>query len=138
MQTEVGDLLNMTIDANSTVTTTQVFTKDGKHIAGTPAGDSSWQSPNSPSLIVQNNLGIYFNPTATYQNQLTSPSIPNTYYGPYNSSTGQSNLPSSSVNASYIDKYGDVINKTIREYEELIVVPNVTEDLVVFVNLKRV
>ncbi len=114
--------------------TFQVFTKDGKHIAGTPAGDSSWQSPNSPSLIVQNNLGIYFNPTATYQNQLTSPSIPNTYYGPYNSSTGQSNLPSSSVNASYIDKYGDVINKTIREYEELIVVPNVTEDLVVFVN----
>ena len=114
--------------------TFQVFTKDGKHIAGTPVGDSSWQSPNSPSLIVENNLGTYFNSDAVYQNELLSPSIPNTYYGPYNSINGQNNFPNSSVNATYIDKYGDVINKTIREYEELIVVPNVTEDLVIFVN----
>lgn len=114
--------------------TFQVFTKGGKHIAGTPVGDSSWQVPNSPSLIVENNLGTYFNSDAVYQNVLLSPSIPNTYYGPYNSFNGNSNSPSSSVNASYIDKYGDVINKTIHENEELIVIPNVTEDLVIFVN----
>lgn len=114
--------------------TFQVFTKEGKHIAGTPVGDSSWQAPNSPSLIVQNNLGTYFNADAVYQNELLSPSIPNTYYGPYNSFNGQSNLPSSSVNATYIDKYGDTINRTIHENEELIVIPNVTENLVVFVN----
>jgi flagellin len=114
--------------------TFQVFTKDGKHIAGTPLGDSSWQAPNSPSLIVDNNLGTYFNLTATYQNELASPSIPNEYYGPYNSSNGNSNSPSSSVNVNYLDKYGDTINKTIHENEELIIIPNVTEDLVVFVN----
>ncbi|NCB14121.1 MAG: hypothetical protein EOM78_21240, partial [Erysipelotrichia bacterium] len=86
------------------------------------------------SLIVENNLGTHFNSDAVYQNELLSPSIPNTYYGPYNSLDGNSNFPSSSINATYLDKYGDTINKTIHENEELIVIPNVTEDLVIFVN----
>ena len=127
---------NLTIYLNeySQDDTIQIFTKDGKHIAGTSASDSSWQTPNSPEQLVLNNLGTHFNPTATYQNELSSPSISNTYYGPYNSHNSNSNSPTSSVNATYIDKYGDTINKTIREYEELVVIPNVTEDLVVFVN----
>lgn len=114
--------------------TIQVFTKSGKHIAGTPATDSSWKGGNAPQDIVNNNLGTYFDSTAIYQNQLSGASVPNTYYGPYNSPSGGSNSPSSNVNATYLDKYGDLITRTVRENEELVVIPNVTEDLVVFVN----
>lgn len=127
---------NLTIYLNeySQDDTIQVFTKDGKHIAGTSSSDSSWSAPNSPTLIVQNNLGTYFNTTAVYQNELASPSIANTYLGPYNSVDKNSNSPTSIVNTSYIDKYGDSINKTISEHEELVIIPNVTENLVIFVN----
>lgn len=103
--------------------TMQIFTKDGKHVAGTPAGDStSWQSGGySPEDIISLNPDK-FNLGATYQDAL----------GTYQLNSTTDSLGDSIVN--YIDKNGDNQIWTMGPYDEMVVIPEVNEDLVVFIN----
>lgn len=134
--------------------TIQVFTKSGKHIAGTPAGDESWEykveSPIGSGNYVSNgsknpadilklkdeNGKSYFNDGAVYENQLDNPSIPNSYYGPYSSESKNTNDDPLKVQdaVEYINKYGVTESKNLYEFEEMVVIPEVTEELIVFVN----
>ena len=117
--------LTLYLDEISADDTFQVFTKSGKHIIGTPQGNSSWTLGNTPSNIISNNLGKYFDLNATYLDELSSPSISNFYSG--------SNPSGGSY--SYIDKNGNAATKVLTDSnEELITIPNVSEDLVVFIN----
>ncbi|RXK11952.1 hypothetical protein CP965_12300 [Halarcobacter mediterraneus] len=113
--------------------TFQVFTKSGKHIAGTASSDSSWQAGSNPENIISLNPEK-FDINASYLDELSNPSIPLTYYGPYNSSDGMTNDPSYETDVIYTNKNGVSITKTIKQWEEMVVIPDVTETLVIFVN----
>ncbi len=125
--------LTLYLDEYTLDDTLQIFTKDGKHIFGTNEQDKSWKDGNSPKNIVTNNPK-YFNHNAQYVDKLQNPTVTGTYYGPYNSETGFSNNPANMTTVNYIDKKGNPQTKTIFESEEMIVIPNVNENLVVFVN----
>ena len=102
--------------------TLQIFTKDGKHISGTPASDSiSWQTGYSPLDIIST-YSNKFNTGAVYQNELST----------YQLNSTTNNLGNTSVN--YIDKNGISQIWTMGFYDEMVVIPEVTENLLVFVN----
>lgn len=116
--------------------TFQIFTKSGKHIAGTPSTDASWTGGNTPANIIANNPS-YFDVGAIYVDELAAPSVANTYYGPYNSVTGSANDNPGVVQATvnYIDKNGNPATKDIYDNEEMVVIPNTgAEELVIFIN----
>ena len=101
--------------------TIQVFTKDGEHIAGTLASSSSWDNGYSPKDIITQNPDK-FNIGATYVDNHTS----------YTLNSPKESSGSSSV--SYIDKDGNSQTRTLGSLDEMVVIPNVLEDLVVFIN----
>lgn len=115
---------NLTLYLNeySAKDTLQIFTKDGKHVAGTPASDSvSWQMGYSPLDIIST-YSNKFNTGAVYQNELST----------YQLNSTTNNLGNTSVN--YIDKNGISQIWTMGSYDEIVVIPEVTENLLVFVN----
>ncbi len=110
--------------ANDTI---QVFTKDGEHIAGTIASDlgldgsPSWTSGFKPEDIIALNSSK-FNVGASYIDNHTL----YTLNSPRESS-GVATVP-------YIDKDGNPQTKGLGPLNEMVVIPNLTEDLVVFIN----
>ena len=114
--------LTLYLNEYSAKDTLQIFTKDGKHIAGTPASDSiSWQTGYSPLDIIST-YSNKFNTAAVYQNELST----------YQLNSTTNNLGNTSVN--YIDKNGISQIWTMGFYDEMVVIPEVTENLLVFVN----
>jgi flagellin len=115
---------NLTLYLNeySAKDTFQIFTKDGKHVSGTPSNDSiSWQTGYSPLDIILT-YSNKFNIDAVYQNELST----------YQLNSTTNNLGNTSVN--YIDKDGVSQIWTMGSYDEMVVIPEVIEDLLVFVN----
>jgi len=104
--------------ANDTI---QVFTKDGVHVAGTAGTDSSWDSEYNPENIISLN-SEKFNSGASYVNDLTR----------YTLNSPKDNLGVSTV--EYVDKDGVTQTKALDINDEMIVIPDVTEDLVIFIN----
>ncbi|QKF73855.1 putative flagellin [Aliarcobacter faecis] len=101
--------------------TIQIFTKDGTHVAGTPAGHSSWDNGYSPANIIY----LYpnkFNIGATYSDDISR----------YPLNSTKDALGSTTVN--WIDKQGSNQVFNLNANDEIIVIPNVTENLVVFIN----
>ena len=114
--------LTLYLDEHSLKDTLQIFTKDGKHVSGTPASDSiSWQTGYSPLDIIST-YSNKFNTGAVYQNVLST----------YQLNSTTNNLGNTSVN--YIDKNGISQIWTMGSYDEMVVIPEVTENLLVFVN----
>ena len=114
--------LTLYLDEHSLKDTLQIFTKDGNHVAGTPASDSiSWQMGYSPLDIIST-YSNKFNTAAVYQNELST----------YQLNSTTNNLGNTSVN--YIDKNGISQIWTMGFYDEMVVIPEVTENLLVFVN----
>ncbi len=104
--------------ANDTI---QIFTKDGVHVAGTPVGHSSWDSGYSP----QNIITLYsdkFNVGATYSDDLSR----------YTLNSVKDSLGNANVN--WIDKNGVSQIYNLAADDEMVVIPDVTENLVVFIN----
>jgi flagellin len=104
--------------ANDTI---QIFTKDGIHIAGTPAGHTSWDIGYSPENIITLNPDK-FNVGATYSNDLTR----------YPLNSPKDSLGANNVN--WIDKNGISGIYSLNSNDEMVVIPDVAEDLVVFIN----
>lgn len=100
--------------------TIQVFTKDGTHIAGTPNGSPSWGALNPENILTSN--ADKFNLGASYIEDLTR----------YPLNSPKDGLGDTSVN--YIDKTGTSQTKVLSTNDEMIVIPDVTEDLVIFIN----
>ena len=101
--------------------TIQIFTKDGTHVTGTPAGHSSWDTGNSPEDI----LSLYperFNVGATYVDDLTR----------YTLNSVKDSL--GDVNVNWIDKSGVSQIYNLNPDDEMVVIPNVTENLIIFIN----
>ena len=111
--------------------TIQIFTKDGKHISGTSLSSEDWQySGKLPQDIILNNADK-FNLGAVYENKLSdNAGFDLEYYGPYN---GDGN-PTFSKDVTYVDKNGNPQIKTINQDEEMVIIKNVSEPLVVFIN----
>ena len=104
--------------ANDTI---QIFTKDGTHVAGTPAGHSSWDAPNGPAEIL-NLFPDKFNAEASYTDDLSR----------YALNSPKDSLGDSNVN--WIDKSGNSQIYNLGFNDEMVVIPNVTENLVIFIN----
>lgn len=114
--------LTLYLNEYSAKDTLQIFTKDGKHVGGTPASDSiSWQTGYSPLDIISS-YSNKFNTGAVYQNELST----------YQLNSTTNNLGNTSVN--YIDKNGNSQIWAMGSYDEMVVIPEVTENLLVFVN----
>ena len=113
--------LTIHLDDNGANDTIQIFTKDGVHVSGTPIGSTSWTGGNDPANIITLNSDK-FNLGASYVNDLTK----------YPLNSPKDGLGVTSLN--YINKYGDSIPITLNTNEEMVIIPNVTEDLVVFIN----
>lgn len=104
--------------ANDTI---QIFTKDGTHVAGTPVGHSSWDIGSSPVDII----GLYpdkFNTGATYTDDV----------GRYQLNSVKDSLGTTNVN--WIDKNGGSQIYNLAADDEMVVIPDVTENLVIFIN----
>ena len=104
--------------ANDTI---PIFTKDGTHVAGTRAGHSSWDAPNGPAEIL-NLFPDKFNAGASYTDDLSR----------YALNSPKDSLGDSNVN--WIDKSGNSQIYNLGFNDEMVVIPNVTENLVIFIN----
>jgi flagellin len=113
--------LTIHLDDHGANDTIQVFTKDGVHAAGTVSTDSSWSSGYSPEDIISLNSDK-FNSGASYVNDLTR----------YTLNSPKDALGDTTV--EYIDKEGETQTKVLNVNDEMIVISEVTEDLVIFIN----
>lgn len=104
--------------ANDTI---QIFTKDGVHVAGTQVGHPSWDIGYSPENIISLNPDK-FNTGASYSNDLTK----------YTLNSPKDSLGNNNVN--WIDKNGTPQIYSLNSNDEMVVIPEVTEDLVIFIN----
>lgn len=101
--------------------TIQIFTKDGVHVSGTQMGHPSWDIGYSPENIITLNPDK-FNIGASYSNDLTRYTL---------------NSPKDSLginNVNWIDKNGISQIYSLNYDDEMVVIPNVIEDLVIFIN----
>lgn len=112
--------LTIHLDDHGANDTIQIFTKDGTHIAGTPNGSTSWGTFNPENILALN--ADKFNVGASYVDDLTR----------YPLNSPKDGLGDTSVN--YIDKTGTSQTKVLSTNDEMIVIPDVTEDLVIFIN----
>lgn len=101
--------------------TIQIFTKDGVHVAGTPGTDFSWDSGYGPENIISLNPDK-FNTGATYSDDLSR----------YVLNSAKDSLGNISVN--WINNNGQNQVYNLKPNDEMVVIDNVTENLVVFIN----
>ena len=112
--------LTIHLDDHGANDTIQIFTKDGTHIVGTPNGSPSWGAKNPENILTLN--ADKFNVGASYVDDLTR----------FVLNSPKDGLGDTSVN--YIDKTGTSQTKVLSTNDEMIVIPDVTEDLVIFIN----
>ena len=113
--------LTIHLDDHGMNDTIQIFTKDGTHVAGTPEGHSSWDSFTTPKDIISLNSNK-FNQDASYKDDLSRHILHSV-----KDSLGDNNV-------TWVNKNGESQTYELSLNDEMIVIPNVVESLLIFIN----